>query len=245
MSLIRPAPAAARGGDRFSFATTVAGGALWVQKLRGSYGYLKRAGRSSPNGEEEGEQQQQDSKGLTEEKGNGSPVLWQAAAPPPGARAQDIARYRQEMMELVRGVPEMAYELSLRDMVEMPVVAKGGAATGEEKEPAAAENKIKNGKKEILRSASMDNGVFQLKMFFPVMNLGKWRRSSGASVCNSKVSPKPALPEAVRLWHGKYEGGEGPKGCYGMRRRSTFLPVIRKDSPQRISLITAVLAEMQ
>lgn len=224
MSLVRPAAGAGGGGDRFSFATPVAGGALWVQKLRGSCGYRRRASRSSPTGGEEEEQQQQrDSQGLTEEKGDSSPVLWQAAAAAaaPGAchgsRAQDIARYRQEMMELVRGVPETAYELSLRDMVEIPAAAKGRAAE-EEKGPPAAEKKVVSGRKEILRSASMDSGVFKLKMFSPVMSLWKWRRSSGASASGSKVSPKPALPEGERVWHGKYDDGEGPQGCYGMSR---------------------------
>ncbi|CAO2141193.1 unnamed protein product [Urochloa humidicola] len=36
------------------------------------------------------------------------------------SRAQAIAGYRREMLDLVRGLPESAYELSLRDIVEYP-----------------------------------------------------------------------------------------------------------------------------
>lgn len=36
------------------------------------------------------------------------------------SRAQAIAGYRREMLDLVRGLPESAYELSLRDIVERP-----------------------------------------------------------------------------------------------------------------------------
>ncbi|KQJ89035.1 uncharacterized protein LOC100845221 [Brachypodium distachyon] len=63
--------------------------------------------------------------------GTPSPRLWthldddrrlypaSAGSSPPGpSRAQAIAGYRREMLDLVRGLPEAAYELSLRDIVE-------------------------------------------------------------------------------------------------------------------------------
>jgi hypothetical protein len=52
--------------------------------------------------------------------GRPSPQLWaehQSRASPP-SRAHAIAGYRREMLDLVRGLPESAYELSLRDIVE-------------------------------------------------------------------------------------------------------------------------------
>ncbi|XP_062198053.1 uncharacterized protein LOC133900817 [Phragmites australis] len=46
--------------------------------------------------------------------------LYQANACSSPSRAQAIAGYRREMLDLVRGLPESAYELSLRDIVESP-----------------------------------------------------------------------------------------------------------------------------
>ncbi|TVU26302.1 hypothetical protein EJB05_28841 [Eragrostis curvula] len=62
--------------------------------------------------------------------GTPSPQLWSsshhghehrqypASAGSSPSRAQAIAGYRREMLDLVRGLPESAYELSLRDIVE-------------------------------------------------------------------------------------------------------------------------------
>ncbi|KAG0503985.1 hypothetical protein HPP92_004057 [Vanilla planifolia] len=55
--------------------------------------------------------------------GTSSPPLWRSTTQeslPNFSRTQLIAKYRQEMMDLVRGLDEPAYELSLRDMVESP-----------------------------------------------------------------------------------------------------------------------------
>jgi len=62
--------------------------------------------------------------------GTPSPQLWAhhhqlhrqypASAGSSPSRAQAIAGYRREMLDLVRGLPESAYELSLRDIVEHP-----------------------------------------------------------------------------------------------------------------------------
>ncbi|KAL5205117.1 hypothetical protein ABZP36_009988 [Zizania latifolia] len=46
--------------------------------------------------------------------------LYPASAGSSPSRAQAIAGYRREMLDLVRGLPESAYELSLRDIVESP-----------------------------------------------------------------------------------------------------------------------------
>ncbi|XP_062183430.1 uncharacterized protein LOC133887478 [Phragmites australis] len=46
--------------------------------------------------------------------------LYPASAGSSPSRAQAIAGYRREMLDLVRGLPESAYELSLRDIVEHP-----------------------------------------------------------------------------------------------------------------------------
>lgn len=46
--------------------------------------------------------------------------LYPASAGSSPSRAQAIAGYRREMLDLVRDLPESAYELSLRDIVESP-----------------------------------------------------------------------------------------------------------------------------
>ncbi|KAL5204218.1 hypothetical protein ABZP36_009089 [Zizania latifolia] len=46
--------------------------------------------------------------------------LYPASAGSSPSRAHAIAGYRREMLDLVRGLPESAYELSLRDIVESP-----------------------------------------------------------------------------------------------------------------------------
>ncbi|TKV99852.1 hypothetical protein SEVIR_8G071300v4 [Setaria viridis] len=49
--------------------------------------------------------------------------LYPASAGSSPSRAQAIAGYRREMLDLVRGLPESAYELSLRDIVEHPAAS--------------------------------------------------------------------------------------------------------------------------
>ncbi|KAG6519322.1 hypothetical protein ZIOFF_022815 [Zingiber officinale] len=69
-------------------------------------------------------------------KNSGNSPTWHSRRAGPTARAQEIARYRQEMLELVRGLPESEYELSLRDMVEdrgLLVEGKESKDEGEEK----------------------------------------------------------------------------------------------------------------
>ncbi|XP_042470334.1 uncharacterized protein LOC122052725 [Zingiber officinale] len=69
-------------------------------------------------------------------KNSGNSPTWHGRRAGPTARAQEIARYRQEMLELVRGLPESEYELSLRDMVEdrgLLVEGKESKDEGEEK----------------------------------------------------------------------------------------------------------------
>ncbi|MQL70562.1 hypothetical protein Taro_002874 [Colocasia esculenta] len=221
------------GGSHFSFAAPVTGRkghgpdgeggeeeyGTWIQKVRGSYGYLSRLNDLKQGAWRKvgaGNRRDVSVEGR-EPKGVARPEaerLGEKARPLrlvpvyPSSQSQAMARYRQEMMELVRGVPESAYELSLRDLVEVPRLQeaprdqeeaagkeRGGgpevAVTGREKEEEK-EKKVKRGKKLILRSASMDSGVFLLRMFFPT-SLGRWRRKSSSSGIGAKVSPKPVM----------------------------------------------------
>uniref|UniRef100_A0ACD6A255 Uncharacterized protein n=1 Tax=Avena sativa TaxID=4498 RepID=A0ACD6A255_AVESA len=86
--------------------------------------------RLAPRAGEEDFRWLQASRPGSPESGSGtpSPQLWAqhphydrlypASAGSSPSRAQAIAGYRREMLDLVRGLPEAAYELSLRDIVE-------------------------------------------------------------------------------------------------------------------------------
>ncbi|RLM58271.1 serine/threonine-protein kinase WNK4-like [Panicum miliaceum] len=111
--------------------------------------------------------------------GTPSPQLWAyqpdlhrpypASAGSSPSRAQAIAGYRREMLDLVRGLPESAYELSLRDIVEHPASSSpppppeplpqppnASAASaqasdepaGTTKDAAAADAQVQDGKKQ-------------------------------------------------------------------------------------------------
>ncbi|KAL6868175.1 hypothetical protein ACP4OV_015020 [Aristida adscensionis] len=155
--------------------------------------------------------------------GTPSPQLWAPHGPHPHhrthpasagsspSRAQAIAGYRREMLDLVRGLPESAYELSLRDIVEPPspplplptpppppppsttTTTTTGQHTDAEKDAAAdgARSK-KQGRKQrtarrqrsrsMERSVSLDTGLL-IKLFMPL--------SVGGGGGKKKVSPKP------------------------------------------------------
>ncbi|XP_065027226.1 uncharacterized protein LOC135651227 [Musa acuminata AAA Group] len=150
--------------------------------------------------------------------------------PNPGAR--DIARYRQDMLDMVREMPESAYELTLRDMVETPRIAQTVQETIEKRREEANDKaeKVKDqskGKRRLLRKESMETGVF-LRMFVPISLGGGRRKSSGGSNTCAKVSPRPVLAEAEKggiermkgeLWKKNDSDGKGSRsrkmnGCY-------------------------------
>lgn len=147
----------------------------------------------------------------------------------PNQRVQAIERYRQEMMEMVRGLPEAAYELSLRDIVESPspriARIEGQRPTDEaespkeksekgasrsEKETKKEKNKKKKKVRRISRSESLDTGGLLIKMFMP-LSVGGRRKSFGASSAGTgaKVSPKPtAAAAAAAAGEGNNKGEE-------------------------------------
>ncbi|XP_038989449.1 uncharacterized protein LOC120113032 [Phoenix dactylifera] len=124
----------------------------------------------------------------------------------PTPQAQVIAGYRQEMLNMVRDMPETAYELSLRDLVEPPRMARAAHETlvrGRElpkdktKKEKDRKEKTKKGMRRMSRSDSMDTGGFLLKMFLP-SSLTTKRKSIGGSGTCAKVSPKPMLVEGEK-----------------------------------------------
>ncbi|XP_009404319.2 uncharacterized protein LOC103987673 [Musa acuminata AAA Group] len=132
----------------------------------------------------------------------------------PTSRAEEIARYRQEMLDLVRDMPEPAYELSLRDMVEAPRVAKTVQEMIEKRRTESTDRTKE--KRRLLRKESIETGVF-LKMFVPISIRGGRRKSFGGSNTCSKVSPRPVSGEAEKgglevtegEWWEKELGGRG------------------------------------
>lgn len=129
-----------------------------------------------------------------------SPPLWKTSPPmspttkasifqhlPPTSQAQAIAKGRQELMEMMKGVPESAYELSLKDLVELPSNKRdfaSGATTQEEREIKKMTTTRRHEKRRNVK-----NGPFLLNMFFPAALIAKKKRG-GTGTC-SKVSPKP------------------------------------------------------
>ncbi|KAL9394554.1 hypothetical protein Peur_013839 [Populus x canadensis] len=165
-----------------------------------------------------------------EESGVCSPPLWRTSPPrspqhrqnhyrslSPSSRTQAIARGQKELMEMVSRMPEGCYELSLRDIVEQPMVV------ADAKEESFSEDRsiINQGDMHILRreqdkkkkkkkiekkvhmnrSGSSINEGFLLKMVFPISfgsRKKKKNNSSNPPIINNslrdgRVSPRPLL----------------------------------------------------
>lgn len=104
-------------------------------------------------------------------------------------------------MEMIHGMPESNYELSLKDIVDEQREAlqevKENMVTDERSFSFGSEVEIKKPKKkksiesgEISRSGSMNNEKFLIKMFFP-RSLGS--RKKATRKCGSKVSPRASF----------------------------------------------------
>ncbi|KAJ0973161.1 hypothetical protein J5N97_021120 [Dioscorea zingiberensis] len=192
----------------------------WAERIKSDYGYFGRASnvkvgawakRITYVNPDEGEFQ--GVLGRKEDEDVPSPTLWEkkkeggGGERSPGTksdeaypmlgltmRSQMMARYRKEMIDLVRDVPENAYELSLRDIVEIPIprqVKTELEVKGEENKEKKKKEKKKGGRR-MSRSESLDTGLL-LRMFVPATMR---RKSFGAAggTC-SKVSPKPMMAD--------------------------------------------------
>lgn len=99
-------------------------------------------------------------------------------------------------------MPESAYDLSLKDLVELDKIAvENNGSTSEaiqkEKTKRRNINNSRNNKKYGLRNGNMNQRDFLLKMFLPVA-LGPKKRSSSNGTC-SKVLPKPQRIEGEEM----------------------------------------------
>lgn len=81
------------------------------------------------------------------------------SSPSPTSRLQAIQDGRKELLEMVKGMPESSYELSLQDIVD------DGTKRKEVKQDTKKKSERNN--KRHSRSRSMNDEVFLLKMFLP------------------------------------------------------------------------------
>ncbi|KAI3879768.1 hypothetical protein MKX03_000387 [Papaver bracteatum] len=134
-------------------------------------------------------------------------------------RSQEIARGRQDLMDMIRTMPENSYELSLKDLIEhkqqpQPTKDDHHDATPEMESShnstnnsssttskVSSKDQPKSNIPVLKRSKSADssngkNGPVLLKMFLPFSDFGmhkKKRKNKGSkkSAYYAKVSPKP------------------------------------------------------
>ncbi|GKU98386.1 hypothetical protein SLEP1_g11397 [Rubroshorea leprosula] len=178
-----------------------------------------------------------------DESGVRTPPLWPGSPPrkpnhyrclSPSSKAQAIARGQRELMEMVSKMPESCYELSLRDLVEQPMVEakqESTAVTEDNYRREKEEMKKTNVKKaQITRTGSIDNGGFLLKMVFPVSFGSKKKKKKNDSNSNSKskVSPRPSVSDASvkaedkEWWKKRFSGSsESESGGSSIHSRST------------------------
>ncbi|KAK9096239.1 hypothetical protein Sjap_021736 [Stephania japonica] len=147
-----------------------------------------------------------------------SPPMWKSSSPTensqlqshyksyqllsPMSRSQVIARGQQELMEMIKDMPESLYELSLQDIVEQPIAQKLGLEIRiEEQEESsnAIRGKKRRGlgkkgydKKQYLRTGSMSSEPFLLSNLFPTSWGSKNQKSSNMGP-RSKLSPRPRM----------------------------------------------------
>ncbi|KAL5982717.1 hypothetical protein ACLOJK_016793 [Asimina triloba] len=162
-------------------------------------------------------------------------------SPSPSPRSQVIADGRRELMEMIKDASESAYELSLKDIVELQASRVARANLAEETEgrkatPPTTMRSRSNGHER--RNRNVNRGAFLLKMFFPV-SLAAKKRPSGASM-SSKVSPKPpaegekvGLEEGVEREQWKKQKSGGRDGEIDEQSRSSESGN-RSNSPRQI-----------
>lgn len=86
---------------------------------------------------------------------------------------------------MVSKMPESCYELSLRDLVEQPMLELKQESFRDEKVESKVNLKKMGGDYKVQRSGSLDNDRFLLKMVFPV-GLG-YRRSTNNNTNKKKI----------------------------------------------------------
>ncbi|KAK4800635.1 hypothetical protein SAY86_021122 [Trapa natans] len=139
------------------------------------------------------------------------------------SRTKAVAQGQRELMEMVKNMPESCHELSLQDLVEKPTkspddctFSKGEKALSSSKMGNKRQNSQKghlDSKAQMMRSGSLENGGFLLKMVFPASSLGS--RSVKGSIRSSNGSNNDSnRREEARV------------GCWPFSRKKGSLPPI-------------------
>lgn len=149
--------------------------------------------------------------GDDDDSGPASPPLWRPGSStyvpnssyyhPMSLRAQEIARGRQELMKLYEGMPESAYELSLKDLVDhkaaMEQMNSDGSRGRKETDNSL---KKKRAPREQIRRKGNDPKSFLLNMFVPSSLTGRSHSPNTSRVVrqNSDQSKKASSKVLVR-----------------------------------------------
>lgn len=131
----------------------------------------------------------------------------------PTSRVRAILDGRREIMEMIKGIPESSYELSLKDIVDDQqnvegVQDKAVTVAEEKKVKHKTENRIqkkmgKNTKSgQIYRSESMESEVFLLKMFLPVSRSfnKKTKTRKSSDICRGQSSERSEKQGTKDWW---------------------------------------------
>ncbi|KAM0939818.1 hypothetical protein DsansV1_C19g0157431 [Dioscorea sansibarensis] len=159
-----------------------------------------------------------------------SPQLWDKHRNPDGVTEEQLmTRYRKQMMELVGDAPENAFELSLRDIVDVTWKEKNDKNENESSKDLVDKKRNKGMKGRVARSGNLGNGLL-LKMFVP----GNTARSSfSVSGAQSKVVPRTMVAKGE--WWRRKELGKSSSidlnnsiNHTGWRKMSGCLPLLHK-----------------
>ncbi|RWR89483.1 hypothetical protein CKAN_01854000 [Cinnamomum micranthum f. kanehirae] len=132
-------------------------------------------------------------------------------------RAQEIAKRREELIGLLRGLPESEYELSLTDLVEKKPdldssVSEDKNRVVEEREPKSRKPKKRSG------ISGSGNGGVMLKVFVPVSLFRGLTRSASSVSVRTPLDSKPSNREGESdpaqpgcCWSFAWERGRGSK----------------------------------
>ncbi|KAI6691023.1 hypothetical protein NL676_027851 [Syzygium grande] len=158
-----------------------------------------------------------------EDSGVCTPPLWRSSPPEspqrhqgsinhyrslsPASRTQAIARGQMELMEMVRNMPESCYELSLKDLVELPRVRPQLDTMAMIQRDGSAKRQNSNRRVDgtnnkghmMVRSGSIDNGGFLLKMVFPIPWSSSKKKKDNIGNNFSKVSPRPSMDGSANV----------------------------------------------
>ncbi|KAG5250799.1 serine/threonine-protein kinase ndrD [Salix suchowensis] len=169
----------------------------------------------------------------------------------PSSKAQAIARGQKELSEMVSRMPEGCYELSLRDLVEQPMVFDDvkeesfgkdrNINNQDERILRRGKEKKKNVEKksQMNRSGSLNNEGFLLKMVSPI-SFGLRKKKKIPT--DGKVSPRPFLfdngPEKSvdeEWWKNKFSQSKVSENGAGLTNSNSIGSSKRSSSSKSIS----------